>query len=104
MIKYGIKNIEKDMYEVLKIEKDTKTKAIESLRTMLPYVIDTAAINAMFHTAFMDKELMDVAGFVIIPLYCVSLTSLYGITSLCQFIKSSSEDKKMVIKKHYINN
>lgn len=92
------------MYEVLKIEKDTKTKAIESLRTMLPYVIDTAAINAIYHTAFMDKEFMDAAGFVIIPLYFVGLTSLYGITYLCQFVKSSSEDKKKVIQKHYINN
>lgn len=92
------------MYEILKIEKDTKTKALESLRTMLPYVIDTAAINAIYHTAFMDKEFMDAAGFVIIPLYFVGLTSLYGITYLCQFVKSSSEDKKMVIQKHYRNN
>ena len=69
----------KIMYEVLKIEKDTKTKALESLRTMLPYVIDTAVLTILYRDAFINADTINVTGNIIIP-YIASLIQLYGIT------------------------
>ena len=77
MIKYGIKNI----------EKDTKTKAIESLRTMLPYVIDTAVLTALYRDIIISDNLN------VIP-YIASLTYLYGVTYSFQFLKTYLNNEK----------
>ena len=81
------------MYEVLKIEKDSKTKVFESLRTMLPYVIDTAVLTALYHDAFINEDITNVAGNIIAP-YIASLTYLYGITYSYQFLKKYLENEK----------
>ena len=81
------------MYEVLKIEKDIKTKAIESLRTMLPYVIDTAVLTALYHDAFINGNITNIAGNIIAP-YIASLTYLYGITYSHQFLRTYLKNEK----------
>ena len=75
------------MYEVLRIEKDAKTKAIESLRTMLPYVIETAVLTDLYNDIIISDKLNTIP-------YIASLTYLYGITYSYQFLKKYLENEK----------
>ena len=81
------------MYKVLKIEKDTKTKTVESLRTMLPYVIDTAVLTILYRDAFINADTINVTGNAAAP-YIASLIQLYGITYSYQFLKTYLENEK----------
>ncbi len=75
------------MYEVLRIEKDAKTKAIESLRTMLPYVIETAVLTDLYHDIIISDKLNTIP-------YLATLTYLYGITYSYQFLRSYLKKEK----------
>ena len=81
------------MYKVLKIEKDTKAKTVESLRTMLPYVIDTAVLTILYRDAFINADTINVTGNATSP-YIASLIQLYGITYSYQFLKTYLENEK----------
>ena len=72
-------------FEILNIEKSSKEKMVSSLRTMLPYVIDTTAFTAIYKN-WVNDDLLSAAWFVIIPCYLCGLTSLYGITYLKQLV------------------
>ena len=75
------------MYEVLRIEKDAKTKVIESLRTMLPYVIETAVLTDLYHDIIISDKLNTIS-------YLATLTYLYGITYSHQFLRTYLKNEK----------
>ncbi len=75
------------MYEILKIEKDIKTKTIESLRTMLPYVIETAVLTALYRDVIISDKLNTIP-------YLATLIYLYGITYSHQFLRTYLKNEK----------
>ncbi len=90
MIKYGIKNIEKDIIndgkyadDLKKLKKDKfKNKSLKSLKFILPYIIETAIMWRLIKLIPLNKDDDFLVKFVCASCSFVGASSIYGITAL----------------------